>query len=380
MNFLAPRDTVITVSSEPCPPLTALQSTWLELEGRADGSFFTSWTWIEAWLSTFGTRDPAPYLHLLVARSGPVVVGLALVGERRGRGLLKPGAMAALNQSCAPEDDVIFIEYNDFLLDRRLAPQAREAMLKFIGVAGGAWREFRLSGATSVLHQAVVQSGLPHRVTRDRVCPWIDLAKVPPGLSGYLAVLSRNTRQQIQQSLRLYEAEGKVRLVPARTDAEVTTLLDELRALHRKSWRDRKGHDGAFGSQDFLRFAQHLAAKGTGSGGVQLLRVDAGGAAIGYLLNFVHRGHVYAYQSGFSYRDDNRFRPGLVTHALAAVWAREQGARGYHFMAGEGRYKSSLANADEHLFWMTLRPDDLISRAEDSVHALKNRLRTLIYR
>lgn len=380
MNFLALRDPVITVSSEACPDPAALESLWLDLEDRADGSFFTSWAWIGAWLSTFGGEERAPDAYLLVARDGAAIIGLAVIGKRRRGGFLRSGVTAALNQSGEPEDDAIFIEYNDFLLDRRFAGRAREAMLAFLGETANSWREFRLYGATSALHRAVIQSALPHRIVKDRVCPWIDLMKTAPGLSGYLAILSRNTRQQIQQSLRLYEAEGKVQLVPARTDAEAAVMLDELHTLHRKSWREREGHEGAFGSPRFMRFARHLAAKGTVRGGVQLLRVSAGGSPIGYLLNFAHRGHIYAYQSGFSYRDDNRFRPGLITHALAVVHAREQGARGYHFMAGEGRYKSSLANTDEHLFWMTLRHNDLISRVEDSAHALKERLRALIHR
>ncbi|MCC6914633.1 MAG: GNAT family N-acetyltransferase [Rhodospirillaceae bacterium] len=380
MNFLAPRDLLVTVTTESCPLWGELEARWRDLENRADGSFFTSWTWIGAWLATFGGSGQAPRAHLLIARAGDAIVGLAVVGERRAGGFLRSGVAAALNQSGEPEDDALFIEYNDFLLDRRFAPQTRAAMLRFIADTGASRREFRLSGATPALHRAVTESGLSHWVVRDRVCPWIDLTKVPPGLSGYLAVLSRNTRRQIQQSLRLYEAEGKVQLTPARTAADAEIMLDEMHTLHRKSWRDRRGHEGAFGSSRFMRFARHLAAKGTAHGSVQLMRVSSGPNSIGYLLNFVHRGQIYAYQSGFSYRDDNRFRPGLVTHALAVVQAREQGCLGYHFMAGEGRYKASLANTDEHLFWMTLRQGDFIARAEDSVHALKDRLRALLRR
>ncbi|MGE3332892.1 MAG: GNAT family N-acetyltransferase [Rhodospirillaceae bacterium] len=290
------------------------------------------------------------------------------------------GIAAALNQSGDPEDDALFIEYNDFLVDRRFAQQTRTAMLGFIAETGKDWRKFHLSGVTPDLRQAVLESGISHKIVRDRICPWIDLTKVSPGRSGYFAVLSRNTRQQIQQSLRLYEAEGQVQLTLAGTEAEASLMLNEMCGLHRKAWRERRGHEGAFGSPRFMRFAQHLASKGAGCGSVQLMRASAGPAPIGYLLNFVHRGHVYAYQSGFSFRDDNRFRPGLVTHALAIVHAREQGCRGYHFMAGEGRYKASLANTEEHLFWMTLRHDDLISRAEEAARALKDRLRALIRR
>lgn len=375
MNFVPPQDTTITVSMEPCPRLIELAAVWGELEGRSDGSFFTSWTWIHAWLSTFASDGALPRASLMTARAGSCVVGLAVIGEHDARSFLKRGHIAALHQSGVPADDTIFIEYNDFLMDRRFAEPTREAMLRFIAARHAAWCEVRLNGATPALAQAVTQSGLPHRVTRSHICPWVDLSRISPGLGGYLGVLSKNTRQQIQRSLRLYEQEGEVSLQPAAGETEALGFLDELADLHRRSWHDRKGHGGAFTSARFERFARALVMTGNANGSVQLLRASAGSASIGYLLNFAHQGHVYAYQSGFSYRDDNRYRPGLVTHALAVCHAREQGKLGYHFMAGDGRYKSSLANADEQLLWMTLRHDDLMSRAEDGARAFKARVK-----
>lgn len=354
--------------------MSELERLWRDLEDRADGSFFTSWTWIGAWLSTMRADETLPDMSLLVARSGETIAGLALIGSTQSGTFLKPGTVRALHQSGVPEDDAIFIEYNDFLLDRRYAGPARAAMLRAIRDDGARWREWRLNGVVPDMLRAVAQQGLAHRVVSDRVCPWVDLTKLPPGRSGYLAILSRNTRQQVQRSLRLYEAEGDLTISAARDTQDANVILAELQALHLQSWRAREGHDGAFGAPRFVRFAARLVSMGISDGTVQLLRATAGGHPIGYLLNFIHRGHVYAYQSGFAYRDDNRFRPGLVTHTLAILQAREQGLRGYHFMAGEGRYKSSLANADEHLLWMTLRHDDLLSRAEDAARALKARV------
>jgi CelD/BcsL family acetyltransferase involved in cellulose biosynthesis len=378
MNFLASRDLVMTVTIEPRPALADLEARWKDLEGRADGSFFTSWTWIGAWLSTFREDGALPDVQLLAARAGDVVIGMALIGEAPGPSILKRRKALALHQSGLPEDDAIFVEYNDFLVDRRYAHIARASMLGFVAALKDEWREFRLNGVVPAIRQCVEEQNLAHRLHGDRLCPWIDLVKVTRGRSGYLASLSRNSRQQVQRSLRLYEAEGPVSLATAQDPAEARHMLDELRDLHQESWRQRKGHGGAFASARFERFVEALVAAGVPSGTVQLLRARAGATTIGCLLNFSYRGHVYAYQSGLAYRDDNRFRPGLVAHALAAVQAREQGFRGYHFMAGEGRYKSSLSNADEHLFWMTLRHDDLITRAEDFARGVKSQARRLL--
>lgn len=369
---------MIEVSAEPLPPLGRLESLWRDLEARADGSFFTSWTWIGAWLSTFGGGGEIPAADLLVARAGGAVVGLAVVGRRRARSLVGSRYVLALHQSGHPDDDAIFIEYNDFLLDRAHDLAARRAMLSVLAARAG-WRsDVRLNGVRPAVHRCAADAGLGRRVVAERVCPWVDLARVSPSLSGYLAVLSRNTRQQVQRSLRLYESEGPVAVAVARTPAQAAGMLDELKALHEKGWRERKEREGAFASARFSRFVARLAFEGIAGGDVQLLRVTAGGAAVGCLLNFIHRGHVYAYQSGFAYRDDNRYRPGLVTHALAVVHAREQGLLGYHFMAGEGRYKTSLSNADETLFWMMLRHDGFLSRAEDCARGVRSAIRAAV--
>lgn len=374
MNFLAPQDQVVRVATTVCPTLVELETMWRDLESRSDGSFFTSWTWIGTWLSTFAADGTPPHVRLMTAHVGPLLVGLALLGEAVRSSILKRRKVAALHQSGVPEDDALFIEYNDFLLDRRFAAPTRDAMLMCIASEKYSWSEFRLSGVTTAMAPAVARCIARHRLLNKRVCPWVDLSQASPGVPGYLALLSRNTRQQIQRSLRLYEKEGAVELTAARGAAEAGDMLDALCALHQKSWRERKGCDSSFASPRLRRFVARIADAGASDGSVQLLRASAGTEPIGYLLNFAYRGHAYAYQSGFAYRDDNRFRPGMVTHALAAVRAREQGLRGYHFMAGEGRYKSSLANADELLLWISLRHDNLISRAEDAARALKERL------
>jgi hypothetical protein len=115
---------------------------------------------------------------------------------------------------------------------------------------------------------------------------------------------------------------------------------------------------------------------------VELLRITAGTATVGVLLNFVFAGHVYAYQSGLAYRGDNRFKPGLICHAIAIVHSARVGRAGYHFMAGESRYKTSLANATEILTWVTLRRHGPMTTLERTLTwlkaGLKARLKTVL--
>jgi CelD/BcsL family acetyltransferase involved in cellulose biosynthesis len=107
-----------------------------------------------------------------------------------------------------------------------------------------------------------------------------------------------------------------------------------------------------------------------GAGEIQLLRLRAGGQReVGYLYNFVRRGVVHAYQSGFRYNPDPRLKPGLVSHALAIEHNLATGARLYEFMAGASRYKASLGTLSGEMAWLVLQRDRLALRAEAALRA-----------
>jgi CelD/BcsL family acetyltransferase involved in cellulose biosynthesis len=87
------------------------------------------------------------------------------------------------------------------------------------------------------------------------------------------------------------------------------------------------------------------------------LRLSSGGTVIGILYNFVHRGRMLAYQSGFAYRaDEKRAKPGLTCHRRAIEAALDAGLDRYDFLAGDDRYKRSLADAAHQQVWATAGP------------------------
>ena len=107
----------------------------------------------------------------------------------------------------------------------------------------------------------------------------------------------------------------------------------------------------------FRRFHAELITRAMPRGEVELLRICAGGAVVGYLYNFLWRGWSLAYQSGFAYPDgDSHRKPGLTCHHLAINRHFARDGLGYDLLAGEGRYKSSLANTSSVLSWLETGP------------------------
>jgi CelD/BcsL family acetyltransferase involved in cellulose biosynthesis len=133
-------------------------------------------------------------------------------------------------------------------------------------------------------------------------------------------------------------------------------MLDEMAMLHQTAWEAR-GEAGCFARPFFRRFHRALIERALGRGEVALLRVSGGGVVIGILYNFQFRGEMLAYQSGFSYRGaEKRAKPGLTCHHAGVRFALEQGCEVYDFLAGEGRYKRSLADGGHRQTWVETGP------------------------
>ena len=115
----------------------------------------------------------------------------------------------------------------------------------------------------------------------------------------------------------------------------------EFKQLHQAYWVQR-GTPGGFSNRHFESFHQILLQTCLERGAVEIFRVSAGSRLIGQVYNFVYRGRVYAYQTGFSYEDNSKAKPGLVSHYLCMQQHLEEGASMYDFMAGDSRYKRTF--------------------------------------
>ncbi len=356
----------IEVELEPSRDCRSLAAQWTALEARADCSFFLSWLWIGSWLAEL-PEEVNPLC--LRARLDGETVGLALLTWRhvRRRGVIRSRQLH-LHATGHPYFDLLTVEYNDFLVDRRVATETRQAMADALASWTDLWDELFLEG--SMPHVSELLEDMPGGSTVHRgVHPLVDLAAIDG--ADCLAALGRNTRHQIRRTQRLC---GEPTLEQAATPAQCDEFFDGLAEQHQAIWTARNAA-GAFWN-DFLRgFHRRVIAGGMPTGQVQLLRTRAGdGAIMGHLYNFVYRGRVYSYQSGFAPYDDNRVKPGLLSHHLAIVLNRGKGQRYYDFLAGDMRYKRSLSNRQGEMIWVRVQRPSLLFAAERRLRAAKRRI------
>jgi len=352
----------------PCPPADDLEPLWRDLQDRADGSVFLSWAWIGTLIRAF-----SPHGQLVRIEQDGEVVGLGFLGSPPA-GWFR--ASLHLNETGRAAEDSLTIEYNGLLSVPRWREEARAAFLEMLHSTAGR-REIRLSGLDTRWQAACSAAGLDWRVISGPLtAPVADLQRLDP--DDPIKTLSSNSREQIRRSIRHFEEIGPLALTRAGSVSQALAWFEDLGRFHTDSWEVR-GKAGAF-SPTFERFHSELILRSFDEGIADILRLTAGDETLGYLYNLRWKGQVYAYQSGLRGGEDPRWRPGLVAHVLAMRLYRSEGYETYKYLAGEARYKTSLANRQDQMSWLAAyRPSPVraIARVARSLRkTVRSRLRS----
>ena len=353
-----------------------LAQEWQTLETASGATFFSSWTWIDAWLAAV---TDVSALSLLRATEAGETVGLGIFGHvPRARGAFWIPRTLLLHETGRADEDAVTIEHNGLLVSTGNAVSAWNGVFADLSRRAGQWHRLRISGvADGTQAEALAAASRAHGFALlrrySRPCYWVDLEQVRRSGASYLGALSSNTRYQIRRAFKAYGGESALAVSIADNLAEARSVLAALKELHTSYWRSR-GVPGAFASEFAARFHDGLLERGVEQGRVQLVTISAGGEPIGYLYNFVASGRVLAYQSGFRYADDNKQKPGLVSHALAIQHSIDNAADTYDFLMGDNQYKRSLATDRAQMHWMEVRRPLLRFQVEDALRAAKSRL------
>jgi CelD/BcsL family acetyltransferase involved in cellulose biosynthesis len=316
---------------------------WKELEARSDCSFFLSWDWIGTWLATAPGSAPL----LLSVRDSGALVALAIFHTAKLRRRFMPSRAIFLNRTGNPYNDIINIEYNNVLTDRRYSKGIWPAVIAFLRraeIPAGPfrkWDELHVAMATQEIERFAHDAKLMVLELAQKPSWFVDLDAIRQGGKPYLDTLSSNARYQIRRAIRFYEKEGPVVGTRAQSLDQAIVYLAELKEMHQAYWTHR-GMPGGFSNRYFETFHRTLMQNCIERGTVEIFRVSAGARLIGQVYNFIYRGRVYAYQTGFFYEDDPKAKPGLVSHYLCMQQHLEEGTLAYDFMAGDNRYKRTF--------------------------------------
>jgi hypothetical protein len=357
-------------SVAPLETPAALPSWWAPLfDAAAEPSVFLSPAWMQSWLDVYGAEFSGSWLRW--ERGAETVGGCLLLRRRLSRRGL-PVETRFLNCADGVPSLPPPVEYNQILHRAGAGVDvARDLAL----VAGEErWTQFVIAGFAVPEQARVLVAGLPAcgLDAEERPAPYVDLTAL--GTHGLLVTLSRQTRAQLRRSRRTYEeSAGPLSLDRALSREDAHAFFEAMVPLHSASWRAR-GQVGAFASTRTQRFHRLLIDRLWSTGAVDLLRLRAGERTLGYLYGFVLRGKVYAYQSGFVMESNPHLKPGMLSHVAAIDHYAAQGLQEYDFLAGDTRYKRTLAKRERTLAWYTVYGRGWFARCVYAAKRLKRRL------
>jgi CelD/BcsL family acetyltransferase involved in cellulose biosynthesis len=266
------------------------------------------------------------------------------------------------------------MEYNGFLSEKGMGADVAKYALTWLADNEASWDELYLSGldpaTRGACEDAASAADLKLRIRYEKPSAHVDLDGIRHKGGDYLSVLSRNTRHQLRRSLRLYEKQGPVNIRVASSTEEGLNLFNELKVHHQTTWTLR-GKLGSFANPFFEQFHRRLIEERCDKGEIQLAHITSAKKTIGVLYNFLWRGVVYSYQSGFNYEDDPKRKPGLISHYMAVRHNLSTDARIYDFMAGQAQHKTSLSTDATSVVWLVVQRDRFKYQLEDLARSLK---------
>lgn len=335
----------INVTSQHYISRQGLKEQWLGLYEQSEANFFLSWSWIGNWLSSINSE-----FTVYKAVHNEQIIGLGIVLKKRTfRNSFIKSTQLHLHRTGDEKLDQTWIEYNDFLLAKGFEKSARKAMVDHI-CEDNDWDEFIVGASRASAFVPFNLAGLHEKMVWHSHSYQVDLDYLRKNQKDYLSTLSKNTRYQINRSIRSYEQLGKITLSTASSAEEAIQWFNEAAPFHIKRWQDTKVGSG-FTNPVFVKFHQDLILKNFKRGFVDLLKITAGDHVICYLYNFIQEKEVKFYLSANNYdENDSTYKPGLVSHYLAIKHYLDKNFDVYDFMAGESQYKRSLSSMSSPIY------------------------------
>jgi CelD/BcsL family acetyltransferase involved in cellulose biosynthesis len=333
---------------------------WLVLERDSDCSVFLSWLWIGNWLDVVTDK-----LFLVEAYHDDKVVGLGFFVEttRKVFGCL-PIKQWWLHRTGIQQQDQMWIEYNDFLLDESCSIAVKEEMIKAVTDLDPSVKEVIIGLSAS--ERLDCFSNYFAKLN------FLEVSTVET--SGYLVslsssnddylnkTLSKNTRLQISRSKKILQSQGDLSFEVFSNPQKIAELYPKIASIHIDKWKDTNEGSG-FSNPIFEGFHKAIALSNTNNM-VQVAVLTLDEVELGYLVNFVYNNRVYFYLSALQENADNKVKIGMTLHSEAIQYYTQQGIESYDFLGGDARYKKSLSNEKYNLEIKRYYRDEFILRLE----------------
>jgi len=346
---------------------------WQDLEERAESNVFLSWSWIGNWLETIKGK-----VFLIEAVVNGKIVGLGFFVEKSRKifGLF-PIKQWHLHRTGNTQEDQIWIEHNDFLLDKNISNTVREEMVKSICNFKPSLQEVIIGLSTN---DVILSFTRPFDNKFFQLRSWGEtLAYRVESQGTYLSeVLSKNSRSQIVRSEKLLSKLGNLDFYVLTQAEDVQLALEDISKIHIERWQNTIQGSG-FTNSSFNHF-HSLMITDNRNNIAQVSVLSLNKRPIGYLLNYIYKGKAYFYLSALTTFDEKKIKVGLTLHTKAIQHYIDNGIFSYDFLGGDARYKKSLSNKQYELSLGCFQRSHLLLKLESKFKDYKAMLKSVVFR
>lgn len=334
----------IKIRSKPLPNLASLEKDWLTLEGISKCHFFLSWLWIENWIRHHQNRKA---LIVLYFEDNNSLLGIALATRKHIKRMRFFKHDAAILYQTGDYLDNLTPEYTGIVCKKSNEKLLLESLIENTINGEFMWNTTTISRCEIEPIKRKTINIITHPTFQ------VNLASIHTSQDKYLSKLSSNTRSQIKRSMKRYKnLYGDLQLIFPSDKNECIEFFYRMLFLHQKYWRSKNKID-AFYNNDLVLFHTDLINNGYPHN-LYIVKVQAGTELIGYIYNFKYNKRIYNYQGGLCYSNDNKLKPGLVSHTLLINHHIKHGDDMYDFMAGDYQYKKSLCTEKSKLYTVAI--------------------------
>jgi hypothetical protein len=366
----------IQIITKPLLPkqIIQLKEEWLALESKSSPLFFLSWRWIGPWLTQVSTTEK---LMLVQATHHAQTVGLCIFVEKKTtRHSLVNSTQWLLHRSGVDNDDQIWIENNNFLVTDKNKELIIQAIWKTLQIHHHYVDEFIVAMHHNRPEKLKLSIALEYKIKARYIENgyYVNLKNIST-IDDYLLSLSKNTRKQINRSFKLLSQIGNIEFSVIQCPEQQTEVLEQCKQWHIDKWKETNTPSGFINSK-FTDFHQNLINEDHATSKAVVASLKVNEELTGCLYCFIDNQCAYFYLSAFKPIKDNRIKLGLTLHTLfiKSLIETSPNITKYDFLAGEARYKKSLANNQDMHCYLVIQKNSLKFRIENLLTLMKERL------
>lgn len=343
---------------------------WNYIYSNAEENFFLSWEWIIAWLESTLNNFNA---YVCVATINNKPVGIAIFTEvMSSRHKILSTKQWWLHKTGNEKHDQIWVEQNDFLLDKIHAGRTREAMWRAILKQKPNIDEFVIglsNDDTIKAHQLCLPEYLKWNFIESK--GWSAELENWPDFESYWMSRSKNFRNQLNRTNKILTAQ-KADISIRTGNIAFQEGMKIAEPWHKTQWGIESGFENNLFIKHF-KLMGNISDENTKSN-LFTLTIELDNTPIAVCLGFYTSTTLYFYLSAHQQMKDNKVKIGLYLHYHAIKWCFQNNVMRYDFLAGDYRYKRSFADKHTHFYLSHFQRNTFKFKVENQLKSMKNKI------